>query len=173
MIQLLFSHLLYDMQQQTHDLAEVRFQQHPELRDLAQADDSAHSTDLFLRFTEEACANLNTIFEKRMRPAQAGRHTPIVSSSTSTDALDYERRSWSFDLKDMPVPESSLAQLFHAFVVSYALWQWSRIYAPSEVSASAEAHRVTRKALTDIVYDLSTPSKHRRHPLPSVTVETT
>lgn len=170
MIQLLFSQLLYDIEQQTHALALARVKNDPELKDEAQIDQSEHLSDLAMRYCEEGVAFLKTFLKDKL--VLSGLPT---EPSPSTDALIYDRTAWDFPITIPDLEDHTLATLFHRFVVAYALWQWTKLYAHNESAQHKAQMDETQLKIEKTLYTMTTPRKRR--PIyaqvfePTVTIE--
>ena len=153
MIQLLYSHLLYDIEQQTHELAEARVKNNPELKASQQIDETNHLSDIAMRYCEEGVAMLNVILKRKLAaPSQA-------QPATSNDALVYGTTSWDFTLNDANLNERTLAILMHRFVVAYVLWQWAKLYAPDEAKNFFVMFQKAQADIEEVIYALGTPKK--------------
>lgn len=181
MIQLQFRHLRYDIEQQTNALAEARILNNPELKAEAQIDDSAHLSDIAMRFCESGCALLNTWLKDKLVPIsiasasesssddESGDNSESESSEPSsgeedtieTDELTYDDKVWNFNTTLEAPDEHTLATLFHRFVVAYVLWQWAKLFAPNEADALHKQMLDVQKEIETIIYELGTPIKRR------------
>lgn len=155
MIQLKFTHLLYDIEQQTHALATARFNENPDVKNEAQIDQSEHLSDIAMRYCEEGCALLNTLLKDKLVPDNSHVEQP------QTDALTYDTKTWDFNTNITSPDEHTLATLFHRFVIAYALWQWAKLYSPAEASALNAQMLDVQKEIENVIYNLGTPTKHR------------
>lgn len=120
MVELRWSDIVYDIDQQTWRLAKVRITD-DELADSAQTDEGESVRDAVMRFAEEGNAELRVLLEDRLNGSANG------SDSSLCDNLV----SWMYQFAEgVDIDERSMALLMHRFVVSHVLWKWCRIYMP-------------------------------------------
>lgn len=155
MIQLQFTHLLYDIEQQTHALAEARMTDNLDLKAEAQIDQSNHLSDIAMRFCESGCALLNTWLKDKLIT------TPPSAETTETNKLTYDNKVWNFNTTITSPDEHTLATLFHRFVVAYVLWQWAKLFSPNEVDAMHKQMLSVQKEIENAIYELGTPTKRQ------------
>jgi hypothetical protein len=151
MVQLLFSHLLYDIEQQTYSIAEAR-QWTPEQKAEAQMDNSDHLNDMAMRWCEEGCAMLKAVLKDKMNTED--------EAESASDELVYNTKTWTFDTT-LSIDAHTQAMLFHRFVVAYAMWQWARMHAPAEASAMEGQLAIAKKEVEKEAHALGTPKKIR------------
>lgn len=155
MIQLQFRHLRYDIEQQTHALAEARILNNPELKAEAKIDETEHLSDIAMRFCESGCALLNTLLKDKLVIA------PSSPDAVETDELTYDNKVWNFVTTITSPDEHTLATLFHRFVVAYVLWQWAKLFSPTEADAMHKQMLSVQKEIENAVYNLGTPIKRK------------
>lgn len=174
MVQLLFSHLLYDIEQQTHALATARLNENPDVKAEAQIDQSEHLSDIAMRYCEEGVAFLKTLLKNKLeQPNWEEDGSPVTPPEN--DTLIYDRPSWDFPITIPDIDDHTLATLFHRFVLAYVLWQWTKLYAPNESAQFKAQLDETRLKIEKTLYTMGTPRKRRPHYAqvfePTVTIE--
>lgn len=158
MIQLLYTQLRYDIEQQTYQIAELRLSDNPDLKGKAQIDESQQLSDLALRYCEEGVALLHVLLREKL-----AQSTPVATpQQPSDDSLpESDAPTWDFTLTDPTLDEHTLATLMHKFVVAYCLWHLSLLHFPQEAAGMKKALDTAQSELEDTVFSLNTPRKHR------------
>lgn len=166
MIQLLYSQLRYDIEQQTYQIAELRLSDKPDIKGKTQIDETQSLSDLALRFCEEGVALLRTLLREKTRETDASiPNPPFQPNDTLPIEKDEDQQdippTWQFTLMDNLLDEHTIATLMHRFVVAYVLWQLAKLHFPNEAASLQKQYNDIKDELEDAMYSLGTPRKHR------------
>lgn len=187
MIRLYRNQLFYDIEQQTHRIAEARISlENPELRHRAQVRTAPEQSDedLLIRWIESGVSDLHIwMRNKLVKPgtnegwwtgwgeydSNDTDEVEVVSGDDEEemvhdDALNRDVKTYDFSF-GCNVDEKAMAMLFHRFIVRYVLWQWGLIYGLNDIVSDYKGQiKDIKDEIDDNMNDVRLPKKwHDEH----------
>lgn len=146
----------YDVEQLTHRYSEARIE-NAETKDLAQVDRNSSDRALVLRYVLTGTAKLRHILRDYLeRKTEDANDKLPWTSDTAT------KRTWTFTFKEDKFDSHALAELMHWFVVRFCVWEWCKMYAPTEAKAAKDELEDMQIDLEDALVGGDMPMKERR-----------
>lgn len=150
-ITLYYKYLKADINQHTYRFSNKI--EDAEVRSDAQSDERTTDMEFYRRKIEEAIAHLKLLLKDHLLEPQP----------SGDDILNTEKYAWQLNIDDtIKADANAIAELMHWYVVHYAVLEWAEMYAVDAVSTLASELSSAEESLTDALYNISLPTKHRR-----------